>query len=319
MKNEHMVIGIPNGLLFYMYGDFARVFFSELGIEIILSPDTDKAILDAGIRSCESEACLPVKLFCGHVAWLCGRCDAILVPRLMRLTKRQSVCPMFCGLSELARNAAGGTRLIDTPLYAPETGGLDAWAKETARRTGASRRWPDALEAALGAHEERKAGFCESGYPFTVALIGHAYNIYDRFVNMDLIRKLHALGIGVITHERVAEDDIRRRLTALSKPPFWYFAQRYYGAALHLLKNGGVDGIIYVSAFGCGVDAVVEALIRDAAGGAAMMTLKLDEHTGAAGFDTRLEAFADMLQRRKQYGDNDAPAGEHAYGHAGAF
>jgi predicted nucleotide-binding protein (sugar kinase/HSP70/actin superfamily) len=166
-------------------------------------------------------------------------------------------------------------------------------------------------------YEERKAGLSDSGYPHTVALIGHAYNIYDRFVNMDLIRKLHTLGIGVITHECVAEADIQNRMTALSKPPFWYFAQRYYGAALHLLMSGRVDGIIYVSAFGCGVDAVVETLIRDAAGGVAMMTLKLDEHTGAAGFDTRLEAFADMLQRREKNGDYDAPAGEYAYGHAG--
>jgi predicted nucleotide-binding protein (sugar kinase/HSP70/actin superfamily) len=29
-----------------------------------------------------------------------------------------------------------------------------------------------------------------------------------------------------------------------------------------------------------------------------MMVLKLDEHTGEAGFDTRLDAFSDMLKRR---------------------
>ena len=312
-----MIIGIPNGLLFRIYGDFARAFIAELGIRTVFSPETDRSILDAGVRSCESEACLPVKLFCGHVAWLRGRCDAILVPRLMRLTKRQSICPMFCGLPELARSAAGGTRLVDAPVYAPECGGLSAWAKQAARAVGAKGRWDAALKAAMAAHENRKAGFCDSGYEHTVVLIGHAYNIYDRFVNMDLIRKLHALGIGVITHERVADSDISRHMAALSKPPFWYFAQRYYGAALHLLMSAKVDGIIYVSAFGCGVDAVVEALIRDAAGSAVMLTLKLDEHTGAAGFDTRLEAFADMLGRRKANGDHHSPAGEYAYGYAG--
>jgi predicted nucleotide-binding protein (sugar kinase/HSP70/actin superfamily) len=312
-----MVIGIPNSLLFCIYGAFARAFFSALGIRAVMSPDTDKTILDMGVRGCESEACLPVKLFCGHAAWLKDRCDAMLVPRLMRLTKRQSVCPMFCGLAELARKAAGGTRLIDTPVYAPEEGGLRAWARAAAGAAGIRKGWEEALAAALAAHRAQQAGLCDTGYPHTVALIGHAYNIYDRFVNMDLIRKLHALGIGVVTHERVAEADISNHLTALSKPPFWYFAQRYYGAALHLLMSGAADGVIYVSAFGCGVDAVVEALIRDAARDAAMMTLKLDEHTGAAGFDTRLEAFADMLQRRKKLGDHVAPAGEYAYGHAG--
>lgn len=313
-----MVIGIPNGLLFCIYREFARAFFSGMGAEVVVSPGTDKAILDAGVRSCESEACLPVKLFSGHVSWLADRCDAILVPRLMRVTHRQSVCPMFCGLSELARKAADGTRLIDVPLYALEGGGLRAWARETGRIVGAGRHWADAYERALAAQKMQIAGISDTGYPHTVALIGHAYNICDRFVNMDLIRKLHALGIGVVTHERVDDADIAAQMKTLTKPPFWYYAQRYYGAALHLVRSGQVHGVIYVSAFGCGVDSVVEALIRDASGGCAMMTLKLDEHTGEAGFDTRLEAFADMLQRRNTIGYHDTPAGEYAYGHAGA-
>lgn len=312
------MIGIPNGLLFCIYRVFAHTFFSALGAKVIVSPETDKSILDAGVSGCESEACLPVKLFCGHAAWLKDRCDAILVPRLMRVTPRQSVCPMFCGLSELVRKAAGGVRLIDAPLYALEGRGLSAWARAAGREAGAGRRWAEAYRQALAAQEAQTAGFRDTGYPHTAALVGHAYNICDRFVNMDLIRKLHALGIGVITHERVAGADIDAQMGSLTKPPFWYFAQRYYGAALHLVRSGSVDGIIYVSAFGCGVDSVVEALIRDAAPETAMMTLKLDEHTGTAGFDTRLEAFADMLQRREKRGDHNTPAGEYAYGHAGA-
>jgi predicted nucleotide-binding protein (sugar kinase/HSP70/actin superfamily) len=31
-----------------------------------------------------------------------------------------------------------------------------------------------------------------------------------------------------------------------------------------------------------------------------MLVIKLDEHTGEAGVDTRLEAFIDMLERRMQ-------------------
>ncbi len=313
-----MVIGIPNGLLFCIYGEFARAFFTGLGAQVIVSPATDKSILDAGVRSCESEACLPVKLFCGHTAWLSGRCDAILAPRLMRVTKRQSVCPMFCGIAELARQAANGTPLIDTPLYDAAGSGLKTWARQTARAAGAGSRWTQAYAQAVATQQTQEAGIRDTGYAHTVALIGHAYNIYDNFVNMNLIRKLHALGIGVVTHERVIEAHIDAQMSALTKPPFWYYAQRYYGAALHLLTSGIAEGIIYVSAFGCGVDSVVEALIRDATPASAMMTLKLDEHTGEAGFDTRLEAFADMLQRRKCIGADHTPLGEYAYSHAGA-
>jgi predicted nucleotide-binding protein (sugar kinase/HSP70/actin superfamily) len=33
------------------------------------------------------------------------------------------------------------------------------------------------------------------------------------------------------------------------------------------------------------------------------LTLKVDEHTGESGFDTRIEAFVDMLERRQIYED----------------
>ncbi len=314
-----MVIGIPNGLLFCAYREFARTFFSALGADVIVSPETNKSILDAGVRSCEGEACLPVKLFCGHAAWLAGRCDAVLAPRLMRVTKRQSVCPMFCGLPELVQKAVGNVRLIDAPLWALEGRKLRAWAETAAHQAlDHPRHTKSAFDQAVAVQRAEPAGIRDTGYPHTVALIGHAYNVFDRFVNMNLIRKLHTLGIGVVTHESVDEAGIEAWMGSLTKKPFWYFAQRYYGAALHLCQCGAVNGIIYLSAFGCGVDSVMSALIRDAAKDYPMMVLKLDEHTGQAGFDTRLEAFADMLQRRTTVGYCNTEAGEHAYGHAGA-
>lgn len=314
-----MVIGIPNGLLFCVYREFARTFFSALGAEVIVSPGTDKSILDAGVCGCEGEACLPVKLFCGHAAWLSGRCDAVLVPRLMRVTKRQSVCPMFCGLPELVRKAVGNVRLIDTPIWALEGRKLWLWADMAAHAAMEHPRKTDnAFDQAVAAQRTAPSGIRDTGYPHTVALIGHAYNAFDPFVNMDLIRKLRAMGIGVVTHESVADMEIDAQMDSLTKKPFWYFAQRYYGAALHLCRSGAVAGIIYLSAFGCGVDSVMSALIKDAVKGFPMMVLKLDEHTGEAGFDTRLEAFAEMLQRRTTSGYHNTAAGQYAHGHAGA-
>jgi predicted nucleotide-binding protein (sugar kinase/HSP70/actin superfamily) len=60
-------VGIPRGLLYYSYFPLWRAFFTEMGAEIVLSPETNKAVLDAGLRSALDETCLPVKLFFGHV------------------------------------------------------------------------------------------------------------------------------------------------------------------------------------------------------------------------------------------------------------
>ena len=304
-----MTIGIPKALLYFKYHAFARTFFEALGVRVVVSPDTNKAILNAGSSLCVDEACLPVKVFHGHVSWLAGRCDRLLVPRFMRMEKGKSICPMFCGLPDMVRGAIPALPpLIDTPVWSRHK--LEPWALEAAAELADKKTIRVALAAGLHAHQARGPEFELGQYPHRVALIGHAYNLHDRFVNMDLVRKLNRLGIGVVTEEDVAEEDIADSASQLFKEPFWYFARRYYGAAAYLCASGKVDALLYVSAFSCGVDSVVIELVAHAAGDVPMMVLKLDEHTGEAGLDTRIEAFADMLERRS-YGHHVPADGQH--------
>jgi len=74
------------------------------------------------------------------------------------------------------------------------------------------------------------------------------------------------------------------------------------GTAAYYMLNHKVDGIIALSAFGCGPDSLMVDEIRYHAKNknVPMIVLTIDEHTGEAGFVTRLEAFIDMLVRRKR-------------------
>ncbi len=58
--------------------------------------------------------------------------------------------------------------------------------------------------------------------------------------------------------------------------------------------------MVHISSFACGIDSVVTELIKDKIEDFPYMILKIDEQTGEAGFDTRIEAFTDMLSRRKE-------------------
>jgi len=127
---------------------------------------------------------------------------------------------------------------------------------------------------------------------------------------MNLIKKLRRLGLGVATQEIAGRQSIEGEVRRLYKPPFWYFARDYYGAAVHLARTKKVDGIIYISAFSCGVDSVVIELIKAEIGVFPLLVLKIDEHTGEAGFDTRIEAFADMLKGRPVRDNHDSAYGE---------
>jgi predicted nucleotide-binding protein (sugar kinase/HSP70/actin superfamily) len=308
-----MKIGIPKGLLYSKYHVFAETFFSELGAEIVVSPDTNKEVLDAGVKLCVDDACLPVKVFHGHASWLCGKCDAVLVPRFMTIERKKYICPMFCGLPEMiAGSIQNIPHLISEPIYSVKTSNIFNWACRSARIVTKSKsRIEKAFCAALSKQKEYRQGYNDKGFRYTVALTGHSYNIDDTFINMNLVRKLNDLNIGVVTSEHTDRSHIDKEVDTLFKEPFWYFAQQYYGSAVHLYKTGRIDGIVYISSFSCGVDSVVVELIRDAVQNFPFLLLKIDEHTGEAAFDTRIEAFTDMLERRALIDNNRPKDGQH--------
>lgn len=301
-----MKIGIPQGLLYSKYHIFAKNFLEELGTDIVISPCTNKWILDEGIRSCVDEACLPMKIFHGHVSWLKDKCDSILIPRFISIKEEEYICPMFCGLIEMVSNDIPQLpNLIDTPIHSFRYDKLSKWAQDTASSiTKDKSKVLNALDKSIIKYKNARSGFNDEGYLVKIGLIGHAYNIFDSFINMNLKNKLNSLGIGVITSDYIDKKDINVELDNLYKKPFWTYAKEFYGSAVSIYRNHTADGIIYLSSFSCGIDSVVTELIKSEIGNFPFLILKLDEHTGEAGLDTRIEAFSDMLKRRCSYGNN---------------
>lgn len=296
-----MIVGIPKGLLYYKYHPFLETFFKELGAEVITSEDTNRDILNQGVKYCVDEACLPMKIFHGHLASLRDKSDIILIPRIMQVREREYICPKFCGLPEMISNSMEELpKLITEPIYAGSKKKLYPWAKVAGKTVTNNRSHiKTAFNAALLQQENHKGGIRDQNYKLNIALAGHPYNIYDNFANMDLVKKLNELGVGVITEEYVEDEIINREVRKLYKRPFWTFARNSYGFASYLSKENIVDGIIYISSFACGIDSVVVELIKSGIGDFPLMILKLDEHTGQGGLETRVEAFVDMLERRK--------------------
>ena len=102
------------------------------------------------------------------------------------------------------------------------------------------------------------------------------------------------------TTEKDVEDQlINKESDKLFKRPFWTFARRNYGSSIYLAENGLIDGIVYISSFACGIDSIVIDMIKEKLPSFPILILKIDEHTGEAGFNTRIEAFSDMLERKE--------------------
>lgn len=301
-----MRVGIPKGLLYYKYHPFLITFFEELGAEVVTSEDTNKSILDLGVKYCVDEACLPVKIFHGHVASIKDKCDLMVVPRIMKLNKNEFICPKFCGLPEMVLySLVNMPPAITEPIYADSKNNLFQWTKQAGRKvTKDSFKIRYAFKKAYDTQLNHLTGIKDDLYDMKIALVGHPYNIYDNFTNMNLVSKLNNLGFSVETMEFTEDFLINLEINNLFKRPFWTFARENYGFAVNAAKETRFDGIIYISSFNCGIDSVIIELIKDKIGSFPFMTLKVDEHTGEAGIDTRIEAFTDMLERRAQNDSN---------------
>ncbi len=295
-----MKVGIPKGLLYSKYHPFFNTFFSELGAEVITSVNTNKDILNEGVKYCVDEACLPIKIFHGHVASLKDKCDIIVIPRIMQLKKNEFVCPKFCGLPEMVLNSIEDMPItITEPIYATSKKDLYRWAKIAGKRITCNNfKIKRAFVKAFQEQNNYKTGISDEGYNMKVALLGHPYNIYDNFTNMNLVKKLNSFGIGVETIEFTDDLIINLGIKELHKKPFWTYMRENYGFAMNVVQEKKVHGIIYVSSFNCGTDSVIIELIKNNSINFPFLTLKIDEHTGEAGIDTRIEAFADMLERK---------------------
>ncbi len=316
-------IGIPRSLLFYYYYPMWQTFFESLGAEVEVSGPTTKAVLQEGLKLCVDEACLPVKVAFGHVAALKEKVDFIFIPRLVSVSPREYICPKFLGFPDMVINCVSGLPgVIDVNInqYRRE-GDLYRQFQEAARPIS---RNPVKIAAAYRkaiAELKRFIGRVESGMPphqayrdpeenpghspgrrAVVAVVGHPYNTYDGFINMNLIRRLEESNVKVLTADNVPEPVVNRYAGTLTKRLFWTLGRRMVGAAYHFMDNPAVSGIIHVASFACGPDSMTGELIERKArraGNIPYLNLTLDEHTGEAGIVTRIEAFLDMVGMRQ--------------------
>ncbi len=308
-----MKVGIPKGLLYYKYYPFIKSFLIELDAEIITSSDTNKNILNGGIKYCVDEACLPIKIFHGHILDIKDKCDLLIIPRFMRVREREFICPKFCGLPEMILcSIPNMPKVMTEPIYATNDKDLYVWCKKLAAMiTKDKSKIKVAFNKALDEQRSTKFGIKDEGYKITIALVGHPYNLYDTFINMNIVKKLNKLGVGVITEEYVKEEQIKLEVKTLFKRPFWTFAANSYGFTTSIAKNKEIDGAIYISSFACGIDSVIIELIKEKIGDFPLLVLKVDEHTGEGGVDTRIEAFIDMIERKNNNEDNISTFRQH--------
>ncbi len=296
-----MRIGIPKTFFYYSYQPFLENFFRDLGMEVVLGGPTDQEILDRGRSVCVDEGCLPLKVLCGQVEKLSEACDKIVLPRIMKTEYGESICPKVAGAADLI-STSREKMIFTKPLYLDCKKKLEKVLWKECRKLGIRKgTFKRSFFNGIEAQKKWQSGLNEQAYTFKVFLAGHCGNLQDSFVNMNLLKKLHAMDIGAVTEKQVKRTEKKKTLVyaELIKKPYWSFFINHF-TAMQELKKTGIDGVIFVSSFSCGTDSFTIEMLKNNLQGLPMLVLKIDEQRGEAGFDTRLEAFCDVLKERSK-------------------
>jgi len=313
-----MTIGIPRALIYWKQPHFWETFFEELGFKILLSPSTNKEIVEMGVKMADPETCFSQKVYWGHLLWLEGKCDLIFVPRLKAVAEHSFIshsrfarvteekleyCPKFFGLPDL------GKILVKTPILTENFDERKEKFEKTLERLGGKLNKnrgeiKKAQELAFLKEKELKEkerkDFFEkiNSKKSKIVLISHPYNLYDDYVNLRIKEKLEKLGAESIFIDEVPTKEETSDKKQEIWPKFhWEFGKEIMEKIQEILKYK-ITGVIEISSFQCGCDAVLKEFVEKEfkTKKIPFLYLLIDEHTGEAGFQTRLEAFIDTLK-----------------------
>lgn len=205
-----------------------------------------------------------------------------------------------------AREAVYGTA---DRIYEQARDRIDrSWTKKEIR--AAVEEASQALAAVEAGREEEEV--------VRIVLVGEIYTVLEPFMNLNLERHLGRMGVEVTRGIYLSEwinDHLfggllrvkgsAKAAKKMAAPYLNHFVGGHgletVGSAVYYARQG-FDGLIQVAPLTCMPEIVAESILPSVSReqGIPVMTIFLDEQTGEAGLVTRLEAFVDMIRRRKK-------------------
>lgn len=297
---DKIKIGIPRGLFYYYEGYFLKTFFEKLSFEVVISPPTNRLILDKGMKCSNDEMCLSLKVFLGHVEHLIDKCDYLLIMRIDNYGRFNQTCTNFLGLYDLVSNTFNKPILnlnINQINHETMYNGL----KKICHKFHISyHEFKSAYEYSKIKTSKHKKNISLINQNqlykpgVKILLVGHAYNLSDKYIGSPIIKYLEENNINVVLSDSF-NDNIYNKKVELCPNLYWYYNKENISALEKVYDL--VDGIIFLSSFPCGPDSLVnELVIRKI--NKPCLNLIIDDLDSLTGIETRLESFLDILEQK---------------------
>ena len=301
---KKITIGIPQTLLYFKYKDLWTTFFKNLGCEIVLSPKTDRSILENGIKYSCDESCMAMKIFMGHVHYLIDKCDYIFIPRLECIKKDEKLCTNFSALYDLVRNTFDIKIIhynIDLKNHQEEQKAFNSLGKSLGFvKSDIEKAYLKAIDKMQNEKENkihRQKNILKNSEKLKILLAGHPYNLYDEFLGGQIKKVLKDYDVEIIYSDVYDDSNLEEEVKNITKMNYWTYNKEMIGAVEHY-KNK-VDGIILITSFPCGPDSLSnEMILRNI--DIPITNLIIDEADSTTGLLTRIESFIDIIEERKR-------------------
>lgn len=308
-------IGIPMGLNMYEMYPFWHTFFTNLGFEVVVSPQSSRSLYLKGQATIPSDTvCFPAKLLHGHIASLVeSGVKTIFYPCMTynfddKLGDNHYNCPVVAYYPEvIARNCPEIEKVDFIYNYI----GIHR-KKDFPKKLFEilSERFPSitlklVTKAAALAYKERESyldKIREKGAEIIkkareegkhiIVLSGRPYHV-DGEINHGIDKLITAFDTALVTEDSIyhlAEDV---KVKVLDQ---WTYHSRLYRAAKYVTTQKDMDLVQLVS-FGCGVDAITTDEVRSIleSGDKIYTQIKIDEITNLGAVKIRLRSLLATL------------------------
>lgn len=318
-------VGIPRALMFYHYETLWTSFFEAIGVRVVTSEPSERALLERGDALSMDECCLASKLYMGHVESLVSACDAIFVPSLANLGRFKSFCTKYQALPDLVRNTFcdAPPRIVSCLVEEQESSTsmqeafVEMGMKFGRTKRDAKRAWKTARKASKNERKDTERAFdakldelrrrkkkAETPQgekaPLAILVVAHPYVAKDPLMGKGVVDALEELGSTVFFAQDFNREKALEKSFEFSATLPWIVNRELIGALLCLHED--IDGVVLISAFPCGPDSMTNDAVARCIKGKPMLSLTVDAQSGTAGLETRIESFIDILTYQREGG-----------------
>ena len=327
-SKKNVTIGLPFVLAYWETLPFWRTFWSALGFDVLVSPESTRPIYEKGLHAVTSDTeCFPGKLVHGHIRWLeQNGADRIFFPSISTRKSENtestsvSMCGIVKGFPLVIKNSDNpeerGDVKYDVPIFfwytdvdrerqlskfMKETFGIPVKLVRRAIHEGqaAQDSYRDQL-LAQGQKVLDRIRKAPAEKPGAVVLAARPYQ-NDDLVNHNIPEMFTDQGINVLTADSIPGLDkidlSKSRLDVVNN-----YHARMLGSAIYAAQHPNLEYVQIVS-FGCGHDAYLSdeiiRMMKEIAGKTPLI-LKVDESDIRGPLSIRIRSFISSVKMKRR-------------------